>query len=224
MTVAAIVPARNEATTIAETVRALKAIPIVDDIIVVDDASTDATVERAHDAGASVLLLPRRAGKGRALRAGLKRTTADTIVFIDGDLGPTATVAEGLLDPIVNGVADMTIAAPPPGEASGFGLVETFARAGIRRLTQRTMQRPLSGQRAVRREILDRTTIASGFGVETGLTVDALRAGYRVVELPLDFEHARTGRDLPGFAHRARQGWDISRALAMRFLGRRARP
>jgi glycosyltransferase involved in cell wall biosynthesis len=224
MTVAAIVPARNEAASIAETVRALKRTDRIDDIIVVDDASTDATVQRAHEAGGSVLLLRRRVGKGAALRAGLKRTMADILVFIDADLGDSAGVAADLLEPVLAGKADMTIAAPPPADTSGFGLVETFARGGIRRLTRTTMSRPLSGQRALRREILERTKIASGFGVETALTVDALRSGYRVIELPLKFEHARTGRDLIGFAHRARQGFDISLALAVRFLRRRARP
>ncbi|MGZ4188645.1 MAG: glycosyltransferase family 2 protein, partial [Actinomycetota bacterium] len=110
----------------------------------------------------------------------------------------------------------MTIAAPPPDGPSGFGLVESTARAGIKALTGRTFGRPLSGQRALRRSLVERTGIAGHFGVEVALTIDALRAGFRVREIPQTFTHARTGRDPAGFAHRARQGLDIVSVLATR--------
>src|SRR5262245_24313351 len=102
------------------------------------------------------------------------------------------------------------------GHRSGFGLVEGLAGWGIRRSTGRRMDRPLSGQRAIRREA-GSMGFARGFGVETAFTIDALRAGYRVVEVPCEITHARTGRDPAGFAHRARQGVDVVRALASRW-------
>ena len=222
--VAAIVPARNEATRIGNTVRALRAVADVTEIIVVDDASRDATADRAKEAGAAVLRLPRRVGKGGALRAGLAKTNAPVVLFIDGDLGSTAAIAHELLEPILNGDADLTIAAPPATGASGFGLVEGLSRRGIRALTGNVMNRPLSGQRALRRDVLARARIAPRFGVETAMTIDALRAGFRVVEIPLAFEHARTGRDAAGFAHRARQGTDVLLVLLSRLRPRAARP
>ncbi len=222
--VAAIVPARNEAARIGSTVRALRAIADVTEVIVVDDASADTTAELAKEAGAAVLRLPKREGKGGALRAGLARTEAPIVLFIDGDLGATAAIAHELLEPILNGDADLTIAAPPPSAASGFGLVERLSRRGIRALTGNDMARPLSGQRALRRDVLARASIAPRFGVETAMTIDALRAGFRVVEIPLELEHARTGRDAAGFAHRARQGADVMMVLLSRLRPRGARP
>jgi len=222
--VAAIVPARNEAVRIAETVRALRAIPDVTETIVVDDASSDGTAARARDAGASVVRLDARRGKGGALQAGLTRTDADVVVFIDGDLGPTASIARALLEPVLSGQADMTIASPRPSAPSGFGLVEGLARRGIHVLTGRRVDRPLSGQRALRREVLARARVAPRFGVDTALTIDALRARFRVAENPHDFEHARTGRTVAGFMHRARQGADVVAVLLSRLRPPAARP
>jgi glycosyltransferase involved in cell wall biosynthesis len=224
MTVAAIVPARNESARIQDTVRALRTIETIDRVIVVDDASNDDTTERAGAAGAEVVRLPTNRGKGGALIAGLGLTDADVVVFIDGDLGTTAAIARDLLGPVLAGNADMTIGAPPPNGTSGFGIVESVARAGIRALTGRSMTRPLSGQRAVRRVLLDRVVMERGFGVETALTIDALRAGYGVLEVPVSFEHARTGRDLGGFVHRARQGLHVVKALVPRLGRRRVHP
>lgn len=222
--VAAIVPARNEAARVGDTVHALHSVGDLTEIIVVDDASRDGTADRANDAGASVLRLTHRHGKGGALRAGLAKTNAPVLLFIDGDLGSTAEIGRALLDPILTGAADMTIAAPPASGPSGFGVVETLSRRGIRALTGREMARPLSGQRALRREVLARARIAPRFGVETALTIDAIRAGFRVTEIPLAFEHARTGRTAAGFAHRTRQGTDVLLVLLTRLRPRAARP
>lgn len=222
--VAAIVPARNEAARISDTVRSIAATGCCDEIIVVDDGSTDETPQRAREAGAGVLSIASSIGKGGALARGVASTSADILVFIDGDLGATASIAQALVAPVRAGTADMTIAAPPPGPRSGFGVVERFAAAGIRALAGARMTRPLSGQRAMKRSLVTPSTLAARFGVEVGLTIDAVRAGARVVELPLGFEHAKTGRDLSGFGHRARQGADIAVALAMRaFRGNRRR-
>lgn len=216
MTVCALVPAHDEAERIASTVQTLRSIEMIDEVLVIDDGSSDATASIAEAAGARVERLARNRGKGAALRAGLARTDADVVVLIDADLQDTAAVAGPLLEPVLAGAADMTIARPPEGAPSGFGLVEGLSRWGIRRLTGAEMRRPLSGQRAMRREIAATLGFADGFGVETALTIDALRAGFRVLEVPYPITHARTGRDLPGFAHRARQGLDVARVLTVR--------
>lgn len=215
MKAVALIPAFNEQERIAETVRAVAACSGVAEVIVIDDGSTDDTARRASDAGARVVSQP-NAGKGAALRAGYTHADGDILVLIDGDLGPTGAVAESLLAPVLAGVADMTIACPPPGAPSGFGLVEGLARWGIRRLGGMQTVRPLSGQRALRREIVDRFGFADGFGVEAGLTIDALRAGYTVIEVPAVVRHAGTGRDLAGFAHRGTQGYHVVRVLISR--------
>jgi hypothetical protein len=92
-----------------------------------------------------------------------------------------------------------------------------LARRGMARATGRTMAEPLSGQRAVRWEALPALLpFAPGFGVEVAMTIDALRAGLRVVEIEVDLRHNATGKDLAGLLHRARQARAISRELTRR--------
>jgi hypothetical protein len=79
------------------------------------------------------------------------------------------------------------------------------------------MAEPLSGQRAVRWEALPALLpFAPGFGVEVAMTIDALRAGLRVVEVEVDLRHNATGKDLSGLLHRARQARAITRELSRR--------
>jgi hypothetical protein len=146
------------------------------------------------------------------------------LLFVDADLTETAAEAARLLRPVLAGEADMVIGAPPRRDGpSGFGLVERLARWGIHRLGGAAMDRPLSGQRALRREVLEAVGgLAPRFGVDAALTIDALRAGFRVIEVPCAMEHARTGRTPAGFAHRARQGLDLVLALVARAVRRPA--
>lgn len=210
--VTAIVPARNEAERVGATVRALRGAGLT--VIVVDDASTDGTARIATAEGAHVIALASRMGKGGALAAGIAQATTPVCVLIDADLATTATIATSLAARVVSGDADLIVAAPPREGASGFGLVERFARAGVAMLCRRTFDRPLSGQRAARTELLRDVRIAPGFGVEVAMSIDAVRLGYRVEEMPVAFTHAKTTRDAAGFAHRIRQGAHIARALA----------
>ena len=223
MNVVAVVPALNEARRVAATVSALRGIEGVGEVIVIDDGSTDATAELAKRAGARVLRLGRPRGKGNALSHGVANAgPADVYLLADADLGDSARALKALLDPVLAGEIDVAIAAPPRGDGpSGFGMVEDFARWGVRKLAGSVMDRPLSGQRAIRREVVEAVGgFAHGFGVDAAFTVDALRAGYRVIEVPCEFSHAKTGRDPAGFAHRARQGLDVARALASRWRRR----
>ncbi len=215
-TVVAVVPARDESARIAATVYTLLQSGRVEEVIVVDDGSTDTTAERAREAGARVLRLPRNRGKGAAVAAGVELASAPVLLLCDADLGTSAGAIIPLLDAVIGGTADMAVAAPPGGGPSGFGMVESFARWGIRLLGGKNLRRPLSGQRALRRNDFPVGNTPAGFGLEVGLGVDALRAGRRVLEIPCSFTHARTGRTLSGFAHRARQGAAVARTLASR--------
>ncbi|MDP8955316.1 MAG: hypothetical protein M3N37_10480, partial [Actinomycetota bacterium] len=102
---------------------------------------------------------------------------------------------------------------PSAGGRGGFGAVRRLAAAGIRRATGHRPSAPLSGQRAVRSQLLRSLPLAERFGMETAMTIDARRAGARVVEVDVAMDHRHTGRSLAGFAHRARQGADVLRAL-----------
>lgn len=217
--ISAVVPAHNEEARIAATVAALRSIPEVDEIVVVDDGSSDRTAETAEGAGARVIRLAKNGGKGAAVMAGISAAAGDILLLADADLGDTASQTRVLLLPIIRNEADMTIATFPviPGKGGGIGLVVRTAREGIHKAAGREVQAPLSGQRAVRREVIEGIGgLDAGFGLEVGLTIDALRAGYRVLEIPTEMTHRVTGRNVRAILHRLRQYLAVRAALRKR--------
>jgi glycosyltransferase involved in cell wall biosynthesis len=237
--VTCIVPARNEADRIAETVKHLYDIPGVERVMVVDDGSNDDTAEAAHAAGAVVLVRARNGGKGSALDTALAhlgsgaadgtapRSERDgpggsILLLIDGDVGVTAAAAAPLVEAVAAGGADVAIGRLPRPAAGGFGLVKRLAAWFIRRASGFEATEPLSGQRAIRVEALQACRpFARGFGVETGMTIDAARLGFRIVEVDVEMAHRESGRDLRGFLHRGRQGLDILIAGVIRLANLR---
>lgn len=237
--VVAVVPALNEQLTVGATVRALLRVGVAS-VIVVDDGSTDCTGQIAADAGAAVVRRERNGGKGVAVAVGLSlareqaqavgraqarapRADIDTgcVVFADADLGDSAEEIAKVIAPVGDGSADMAVAGFPAAIGGGFGLAVGLARAGIRRLCGADMKWPLSGQRAMRADLLFGMLDAGfgperGFGFEVGLTVDWLRAGYSLVEVPTLMTHRARGRTIAGFVHRGRQFAAVARALAKR--------
>jgi len=222
----ALVPAFNEAERIGATVAALRKVPGVAEVLVVSDGSTDATAARALEAGAHCLDLPRNFGKGGALNAGLAALTGRVreglspepvaLLLADADLGDTAALLEALLEPVLAGQADLAVADLPaqPG-AKGFGVAIGMARWGMRRVAGRTLAEPLSGQRALRwTAVGELVPFAHGFGVEVAMTLDAVAAGLRVVEVQVDLRHKPTGRTVAGIVHRGRQAGSVARELA----------
>lgn len=233
--IAVVVPARDEAERIGATVRSALLLPGIRHVVVVDDGSLDATGRLAAEAGAVVVRHPRSRGKGTAMETGAARVAAldvgsglppSALLFVDADLGESAAATAPLAGPVLAGDADMTIAVLPPQSTpgGGHGFVVRLARAGIRRATGWTSAQPLSGMRCLTREAFDAARpLAPGWGVETGLTIDLLTAGYRLTEVPCDLHHRVTGTDFRGQLHRAGQYRDVARALAARRL-RRAAP
>ena len=225
--VVALVPARDRAASVGATVAALWGVPGVAEVVVVDDGSTDGTTAAALAAGARVVALAANVGKGGAVRAGVAATPrADVYLLIDADLGDTASRAGDLLGPVLDGGADMAIAVlPAAGRRAGLGGVRRLAGAGIARATGGRFRprAPLSGQRALRAELLRSLPLAERFGLETALSIDAVRAGARVVEVDVPMDHRHTGRSLAGFRHRAAQGMQILRSLWPRLTTARQR-
>lgn len=224
--IAAVVPARNEAERIADTVTALRGLDGVGPVVVVDDGSSDDTGSLARRGGALVAVHPRHRGKAAALTTGvavvddLPDSAPGTLLFVDGDLGDSAARLGPLLHPVRAGEADMAIAVLPPQEgAVGLGLGVQLARDGIRGMTGWNPRQPLSGIRCLTRAVYESSApLARGWGVEVGLTIDALSRGLRVVEVPCDLRHRATGADWRGRAHRAAQYRDVWLALASRRL------
>lgn len=227
---AVVIPAKDEAARVGATVAAARTIPGVDVVIVVDDGSADTTSAVAERAGAIVMSHSRNRGKAAALETGAnavaaidsreRRAVPRMLLFLDADLEDTAAAAGALIEPVRDGEVAMTIATLPAqreGAGGGHGLVVTLARDGIRSAVGFTAEQPLSGQRCLTRAAYQAARpLAFGFGVETGLTIDLLRAGYRIREVPVPFHHRVTGTDMASQLHRARQYRDVMLALASR--------
>ncbi|RBQ21257.1 glycosyltransferase family 2 protein [Spongiactinospora rosea] len=231
MDTAVIIPAKDEADRIGATVTAARALPGVDLVVVVDDGSGDATGRVARAAGARVVRHSRNRGKAAAMETGAEAVRlldpeeagqARHLLFLDADLGETAGAAAPLTEPVRAGEADMTIAVfSTRVKLGGHGLVVGLSRDGIKKATGWTAAQPLNGQRCLTRAAFEAARpLAHGFGVETGLTIDLLRRGYRVREVEVDMAHRATGGDWDAQLHRARQYRDVARAL----LARRALP
>ncbi len=210
-----LIPAYNEESVIGDTIRGTREIPGVVQVLVIDDGSRDGTAREALKCGAEVIILKENRGKGGALNSGAGNIKGDIVLLLDADLGKSASLAAGLLRPVIEGRAHMTVAVfPTTGRKAGFGLVRGLAGAGIRYFTGLRLEAPLSGQRAMRLEVFESCLpLAGGFGVEVHFTVRACLNGYRIEEVPLNMTHRETGRDLKGFAHRGRQFWHVARAL-----------
>jgi glycosyltransferase involved in cell wall biosynthesis len=224
---AVIVAARNEADRIAATLAALRA-ALPDAVLwVADDASSDGTAETALAAGAQVVSRGRPHGKGAnvtaAAEAALGAEPLLAIVLLcDGDLGASAARLGPLVEAVRRGECDLAVASFSRRVGGGLGLALGFARWAIRRLTGLETEAPISGQRALRVEALRAVLpFARGFGMEIGMTVDAVRGGYRLRELEIDLEHRSSGRSPGGFLHRGRQLADFGRVYLSRRAGSR---
>ncbi|GAB2989874.1 glycosyltransferase [Actinotalea caeni] len=232
--VAAIIPAKDEAERVAATVRAARAIPHVDLVLVVDDGSEDDTGARARAAGAVVVRHATNRGKASAMETGAavvamrdeEEGLPRMLLFLDADLGETAVDAAPLVPPVWAGKADMSIALlPRQAGAGGRGIVTGFARRSIHAFTGWSPAQPLSGQRCLTREAFEAALpLARGWGVETAMTIDVLLKGFAVVEVPCDLRHRPSGNDLAGQLHRAAQLRDVMAAVAARKLRRYPSP
>jgi glycosyltransferase involved in cell wall biosynthesis len=218
-----IVTARNEADRLPATLAALRAAFPGARVIVADDCSQDATAQVASDAGVEVVRAPRPLGKGgtatlaarRALESLAPRhATGATaaaaqqrvVLLCDGDLGDSAALLTALVGAVQAGRADLAVAAFQRRVGGGFGIALRFARWAIRRRCGLETNAPISGQRALSAEAFAAVIpFAPRFGMEIGMTIDAVREGFRVEEIELALAHRATGRTLRGFLHRGRQ-------------------
>ncbi len=230
---AIIIPARNEADRIAATVLGASTLTGADIVVVVDDGSTDQTAAKAAAAGAHVVRHARNRGKAAAMETGaeavrlIETGAAGPVVtgsgprhllFLDADLADSAASAGPLADPVRGGIADMTIAAfTTRVRKGGFGIVTSTSGFGIERATGWRPAQPLNGQRCLTRAAFTAALpLASGWGVETGMTIDLMRKGMRITEVEVPLSHRATGNDWQAQAHRLHQLADVVRALVVR--------
>lgn len=225
LALAVIVAARNEADRVGGTVTALREALPGAAIWVADDASTDGTAEVAMAAGAQVVSRGRPHGKGANVGAAAEAALSvepvpGLVLLCDGDLGSSAARLTPLVEAVEDGECDLAVAAFSRRVGGGFGVALGFARWAIRRRCGLLTDAPISGQRAMRVEVLKAVLpFADGYGMEVGMTIDAVRAGYRLREYELDLSHRATGRSFAGFIHRGRQLVAFARVYLSRRRG-----
>jgi glycosyltransferase involved in cell wall biosynthesis len=221
--VSVIIPAFNEADNLGATLESLKEISeIIDEILVVDDGSIDATVEVVKSYGIDPIIMGQNMGKGAAMTEGAKRARGQVLLFLDADLGSSAAEAKKLVEPILKGQADVSVAKfPQATKKGGLGFVKALARWGVKYLGGIDFTSALSGQRAMGQEVFTHIgAFDSGYGAEVGMTIDIARAGFRLMEVDTQMTHRETGRDLAGFLHRGKQFFEIARVILKKLIYR----
>ncbi|NMA92398.1 MAG: glycosyltransferase family 2 protein [Firmicutes bacterium] len=208
MEVAAIIPAYNEARTIGPILAVLQKCPRIKQVIVVSDGSTDATVKVARTfKGVEVVDLPSNIGKGGAIMAGLNRTRAEVLLFLDADLiGLNPAHVNRLLDPVLGLKAPMAVG--------------VFERGRVATDLAQKMAPFLSGQRALQRSLLEKVAglDLSRFGMEVVLHRYMEDHGIPTVtvELP-DLSHVLKEEKLgiwKGLLARLQMYWEIIKYAA----------
>jgi glucosyl-3-phosphoglycerate synthase len=179
--IAVVIPAQNESATIGAVVDAVTHHQgFVDDVIVVDDHSSDDTAQIALHHGARVIHLREGTGKGEALTAGVRETDAEIVVFLDGDvLNPGVDYVARMVQPLLERSHIQLVKAyyerPLHDMPGGGGRVNELAARPILSLLYPGLgeiRQPLAGETAIRRETLDALTLESAYGVEIALLID----------------------------------------------------
>ena len=182
--VSVIIPAFNEEETVASVIGVIKKVSFVDEIIVVNDGSTDNTEKEALSAGARVINHDVNKGKGEALYTGYTEAECDIIAFIDADIyNLTSSKVEAIIKPILEGKTDVT--KTKFSRASGR-VTELTAKPLLNFFfPEISFEQPLSGQFAARKDVLKRINFEKDYGVDVGIVIDADVLGISITEVDI---------------------------------------
>ena len=182
--VSIVIPAYNEEATVARVVGVARKLDYVDEVIVVDDGSTDRTVEEAENAGATVISHIMNEGKGSAIKTGFKNSHGNIVAFIDADISNfTSEKIDKIIRPILEDQTDIT--------------KTKFARESgrVTELTAKPLlgfffpelsyEQPLSGQFAGKRSALNKIRFEKDYGVDVGIVLDADVHGIKILEVDI---------------------------------------
>ena len=217
------IPAFNEADIIVDTIEGLSKIEEIDRIVVIDDGSIDNTSELVTTTGVDLIRFDKNRGKGAALKEVFESYDFEYICLLDADLGKTSHLASKLIEPVLDGSYDFSIAEFPrlkkSGVKSGLGLVKGLAMKGIKYYTGVEMYNSLSGQRVYRRQVIESISyMPNNYGIEVAMTAKALKEGYSYINVGINMSHRYSNKSLKGYIHRAKQFWQILKTfIAMKF-------
>jgi glycosyltransferase involved in cell wall biosynthesis len=197
--VCVVIPALNEEEPIADVVRECLATGVPDEVLVVDNGSTDRTAERARDAGARVVTAPR--GYGRACAAGVRALSpeCDIVVFLDGDGSDIPTLMPQLVDSISRGTHDFVIGSRTRGQrergSMNFQQIVSGRAAGlILGLLYGVRYTDMCPFRAIRRDALEKLGMREKtYGWNLEMQMKAARAGLRILEIPVNHRRRAGG-------------------------------
>jgi hypothetical protein len=221
---AALIVAHDQARRIAATVRAARAIPGIDLVLVVDDGSTDNTQDLARKAGAVVVRHSHYRGRTVSVETGASviamrddpSQPPRSILLLQGSLGNYAIGAAPLVQAVTEHVADLAVALTDTRVRS-TGMAAKMGRRAIEKASNWTPQQPLSRVRCVTREALEAAMpLSRGSGLDVGMTLDVLNAGLTVTEVECEIRHKpHTGAGRSA-ALRAQQYRDVMLAVSAR--------
>jgi len=186
--ISVVLPAKNEAGAIGETIQKIFHLNYIDEVIVVNDGSTDATQRIAEQAGAKVVSHPYSKGNGAAIKTGARHATSNVIVFMDADGQHDPNDIPRLLEKIEQGY-DLVVGARQKGSQAslGRGIANGLYNNLATYMTEHKVEDLTSGFRAVRaekfREFL--YLLPNGFSYPTTSTMAFFRAGYSVTYVPI---------------------------------------
>ena len=184
MKISCIIPAFNEESTIIGVIKNVKKVKVINEIIVVDDSSTDNTYKNAKSEGVRVIKHAQNKGKGAAIKTGISHSSGDIILFLDADLySISPKKIASILQPLENDEADFV--------KTSF----TRARGRVTELVVKPLfkvvfpfikfNQPLSGQFAIKRELLNELRIDDKWGVDIQILLQLVKKGVRISEVDI---------------------------------------